>query len=580
MERLTTGYVAVDFDGPADVRSQLRDTVTSCLIEHCRTIPRKPCLIFYGLDLIVTYEAFQDACLRVGALLCNSGAGRGDIVMIFLPAGQNSYAALFGAMMVGAIPTYMPSPSTKQEPGKYWRDHAALFARTQPRVVLTDDATATAIRASGLLNGTAIQLLTVGETADLPPVAQIVEAHPNDTALLQHSSGTTGLKKGVMLSHAAIVEQVAAYGNAIAATRQDIVASWLPTYHDMGLIACTLLPLMLGQTVVVLDPFSWVANPGSLLQAISRYRATLVWQPNFAFEHLVRTLRPEDAQLDLSSVRAFVNCSEPCRPATFDRFAACFASQGVSLLQLQVSYAMAETVFACTQTRLGSSPTRLTVSAVALREEGHARHARNGEEAVTLLSNGAPIIGTTVWAELANGIVCNEYEVGELVVFGVSLFDGYFRLANLTAERLINGGFRTRDMGFIADGEVYVLGRLDDMIIVRGRNYYAGEIEEAANRVVGVKPGRAVAFGNFNADVGSEEVVIVAESEAECDDDVLKGLAKRVKQMIYQQIGLVVAEALIVRPGWLSKTTSGKISRGQNRERFNAERANRQIGST
>ncbi len=551
----------------------LRETVLHSVLSQCAANPAKPCLIFHGRDQTVSYGAFEDACLRIAGLLSASGVRRRDIVMIFLPTHRDAYAGFFAAMMLGAIPTYMPSPSPKQEPGKYWRDHAALLARTQPRAILTDDDTAAAMRASGLPDAAAVALLTIAAATDPLPITGIAAAHPDDTALLQHSSGTTGLKKGVMLSHAAVVTQVAAYAAAITATSQDVIATWLPVYHDMGLIACTLLPLMLGQTIVVLDPFAWAAKPGLLLEAIDRHRATLVWQPNFAFEHLVRTTRADELSMDLSSVRAFVNCSEPCRPATFDRFAAHFAGIGISPRQLQASYAMAETVFAVTQTPLGRTPARLTVSARALREERRARSARPGEETVTLLSNGPPIAGMTASALRADGAICAEGEVGELVVRGDSLFSGYFRLPEQTTERLSASGLRTRDMGFVVGGEVYVLGRMDDMIIVHGRNYYAGEVEHAVNRVVGVKPGRAVAFSQFNAEAGSDDVVVVAELAAELDAPGAAALSKRIKRMILQEVGLAVHEVRVVRSGWLRKTTSGKISRDQNRAAFIAEKA-------
>lgn len=547
-------------------------TVISEVLARIDENPGKPCLIFPAQDRVLTYAAMGQECLRLAGLLRGAGAGAGDVVMIFLPTQAETYAAFLGAMLIGAIPTYMPNPSAKQEPGRYWRDHTALLARTTPRVILTDIATAAVIRESGMLEGHDVTLARLTDPhSALAPDALTLPV-PNDVALLQHSSGTTGLKKGVMLSHAAVVTQIDAYSAALGADSNDIVATWLPVYHDMGLLSSTLMPLMRGQTIVVLDPFAWAAQPARLLEAISTYRATLVWQPNFAFEHLVRTVREGDFEtFDLSCVRAFVNCSEPCRPGSFERFAERFAANGVTPGQLQVCYAMAETVFAITQTPPGRAPRTLTVCAEALREENRARPPGPGETPLSLLSNGKPIAGMSVHAVTPEGTACAEGEVGELLVSGTSLFDGYFRLPAQTTERLGTAGLRTRDMGFVLDGEVYVLGRMDDLIIVHGRNFYAGEVEAAVSRISGVKPGRAVAFGIDNPVVGSQDIVVVAESDGVA---TAAELSRRIKRTIVQEIGLALHEARIVQPGWLSKTTSGKISRERNRTRYLDEKAN------
>lgn len=554
----------------AQARSHDGATVTSAILRQVAHVPAKPCLIFAASGQTLTYAELYRESLRLAGLLRGAGARRGDLVLIFLPTHPDAYAAFVGAMLLGAVPSFMPTPSPKQEPGQYWRDHAALLTRATPRLIVTDDPTADAIAASGVLVDSLVTLLRVGQSRVPLPEEAIVASRPDEVALLQHSSGTTGLKKGVMLSHAAILAQVGAYAEALLATDRDIVATWLPIYHDMGLVSSTLLPLMLGQTIVILDPFGWAARPATLLTAIARTGATLVWQPNFAFEHLTRTVRAEDCDADLSGVRAFINCSEPCRPATVDRFAAHFASLGVRPDQLQACYAMAETVFAVTQTRPAGTVRRLSVAAAALRGEGLARPPGEGEARLEVLSNGPPIAGMWVVAVTPQGEARGEREVGELLVGGTSLFDGYFRLPEQTAERLSAVGLRTRDLGFVADGEVYVLGRLDDLIIVHGRNYTAGEIEAAVNAVPGVRPGRAVAFGIDNPQVGSQDIVLVAESEL--DAEAAAGLSRRLKRVVQQEIGVALFEVRIVRPGWLSKTTSGKISRERNRLRYLAER--------
>ena len=544
-------------------------SVVHAILSVAHSRPGHPCFIFPDEGHTVNYDQTIKAALRVAGLLDDNAVAVDDIVFIFLSTGLDAYAGLLGAMLLGAIPSFMPKPSARQDAGKYWRDHAAILERTAPCVILTDQSTYASIIASGIIDGSAVRLIRVDSDAVALPLDNVVPRNPDDLALLQHSSGTTGLKKGVMLNNAAILAQIAAYSESLAITDNDIVATWLPTYHDMGLITSTLMPLTLGLTTIVLDPFHWVANPVTLLQAITAYRATFVWQPNFAYEHLVRTVEANRHGIDLSSVRGFINCSEPCLAASMTRFADHFAAMGVRPHQLLNSYAMAETVFAVTQTPIGTEPQKFIAAEAALRNERHARPPQDHESSVAILSSGRVIAGMDLVIIREDGSVCADCETGEIVVTGACLFDGYFRQPEHTAERITPSGFSTRDMGFRAGGEIYVLGRIDDMMIVHGRNYYAGEIEALVGSIVGVKAGRAVALKLFNAKSGSADVVVVAERDQNVELNA--ALPNEIKCRVYEDMGLLLFGARIVEPGWLSKTMSGKIDRKQNLARYISE---------
>jgi acyl-CoA synthetase (AMP-forming)/AMP-acid ligase II len=277
----------------------------------------------------------------------------GEVVVIILRHSPDLLYSFLGAMLAGAIPTFMPPPSAKQDARLYWGAHERLFARMERGAVLTSLAEREEIRRN--LPKMPLRAIATEEAAALSAEFSATEVGPERIAFLQHSSGTTGLKKGVALSHRAVLRQVAGYREALQLRTDDRVVSWLPLYHDMGLIACFLLPLITGNPVVMLDPFEWVVNPRSLFDAIQQFRGTLCWQPNFAFQHLCRTVRPS-REIDLSSMRLWNNCSEPCRAETLQAFAQKFGGAGVRFDQLQVCYAMAETVFAVTQTAPGSSP--------------------------------------------------------------------------------------------------------------------------------------------------------------------------------------------------------------------------------
>jgi acyl-CoA synthetase (AMP-forming)/AMP-acid ligase II len=517
-------------------------TVLGAILANAARDPSHCAIAFGGARL--SYGGLAERAAVLGA-----GIGvRDGVVLIFLPQDADAIATFVGVMWAGAVPSFMPLPSAKQEPTRYWSSHRALLETIAPAALVTTKTHAAAMRANAL-DTLVPKIVAIEDLLAAAPLTR-AEAAPRDVVLLQHSSGTTALKKGVALGDAAICAQVEAYAAALKADARDVVASWLPLYHDMGLIAGTLLPLMLGQTIALLDPFKWVGKPGTLFEAIRAERATLCWLPNFAFAHLVRTVSPDTKKYDLSSMRAFVNCSEPCKPATMDAFAARFAPIGAKPEMLQASYAMAETVFAVTQTPVGRAPRVVE---------------RDG---MRLMSSGASLGGVTLTVEDENGAALRDGAVGEFMVRAPFLFSGYNKRADLTAEKLSGGTYRTNDLGFIQDGEAYVLGRKDDLLIIHGRNYFAHEIEAVAAGVEGVKPGRVVAIGVYSEAVGSEDLLVIAEVDDAMSDEARRAFKPRLRGEILQALGADARDVHLVPPGWLVKTTSGKIARRENKAKY------------
>ena len=492
----------------------------------------------------------------------------GGVVLLFVLQGWTGMAYFFGAMAVGAVPSFMPLPSVKQNPESYWMSHIALLDRVRPAAVIVDpDFVDTFVETMNL--ATDIPVIPAVVPTELRPahldnIAASSRFDIDAMALLQHSSGTTGLKKGVTLSHRAIARQVAFYGRAINALASDVVVSWLPVYHDMGLIACLMGPLAFGQTIVLLDPLEWVARPASLFEAIMANRGTLCWMPNFAFDHLARLVRADPAKMALDGMRAFINCSEVCHASTFDRFRAAFTPLGVTDAMLQTCYAMAEATFAVTQTSLGKPATTVLADAAALREAGRLE-GPGGREAIVLLSSGQPIRGVNISVRDPDGAELPDGTVGEVWVRSISLFSGYYKQPKESEDRIAGECFRTRDRGFIHEGELFVLGRLDDLLIVAGRNVHAAEIEAIVAGVPGLRPGRAVAFDVRNESRGTNDLIVIAE-EAEPLGEL--PLTRLIRQAVFDGIGFYPARVLLVNRGWLHKTTSGKLSRHANRDRY------------
>jgi len=514
----------------------------------------------------ITAAALITEAGRWASLLVEDGCKPGETVIIILRHGPDLYPAFLGCVMAGCVPSFMPFLTPKQDPELYWTNHDTLFRRIQASCVITWPENARDLRER--IAEVSYRIRVTGEQASLPPLSPWVERGGEAVALLQHSSGTTGLKKGVALSHDAILRQIESYAAALGFQRDDIIASWLPLYHDMGLIACFMLPLIADGTVVSLDAFEWVMKPRQLLTAIEEYQARWCWLPNFAFAHMAR-LRRASEQGDLSSIKAFINCSEPCKADTFDVFLEAFADHGVTAGQLQVCYAMAETVFAVTQTSPGQPASRLQISPRGLAL-GRVLPPAENETPLNMLSAGRPIAGIHLRIlddadqDVSNGTV------GQIAVSGDFTFSGYNMLPEETAQAFAGAWYRTGDLGFIHNGELFITGRIKDVIIVHGKNVYAHDIEAVANGIPGVKPGRAVAVGAYNATMASEDLVVICETTL-TDEAERRALKRAIRVSVEASHGLSGTIAHITDTGWLVKTTSGKISRKENLRKYLSE---------
>ena len=538
----------------------------AALRRHLEADEQAPFCRLIGLsgEVVLTRAEVRLGCGGYGEAYRAAGLQTGGVVLIFLKHVPDLYGSFFGAMLGGFVPSFMPCVSPRQDPSIYWQSHAELLERIQPAAIVAARDTIAEMEACGLSFGSAAIIRTEDVT---PADLVVVERHDHEIALLQHSSGTTGLKKGVALSFQAIADQVDSYAAAIQASEHDRIVHWLPLYHDMGLIACAVMPAYLGIATVHIDPLAWVGRPDMLLEAIDKHRGTLTWMPNFAFEHIVNVCGGNAAAFDLSSMRAFINCSEPCKPRSFDRFAEAFAASGVTPDKLHCCYAMAETVFAVSQTALGLPPARLQVDPTSLDRGCRVRSLDGGLE---LLSTGMLVQGMNCAIVDGEGHDLGESVVGELSLESAFLFSGYNKEPKRTAERLSGGRYRTGDLGFTLDGQVYVLGRTDDLIIVNGRNIYAHQVEAAITAVDGLKPGRSVAAPQFDPKVGSDVLVVISERKrgsVRTDGEIRAEILK----VVQSTFNVLPRKVRLVDEGWLIKTTSGKISRTKNVEKLASE---------
>ncbi len=522
----------------------------------------------------LSYDDLLNGSAAYARALQAAGIQPGEVVVLILQHSEALLCAFFGAVLHGAIPSIMPFLTEKLSPSQYRQSLTALIEITAPAAMITYsefiDEIDRAIPAGSSVRVVLVsERITAQSTTDWAKLRGAGRSE-QDIVLLQHSSGTTGLQKGVALSHQAVFNQLDAYAKALELGSQDVVVSWLPLYHDMGLIAGFLLPLLNRIPLVLMSPFDWVRAPHRLMQAVSQYHGTLSWLPNFAYNFCARMVRGRDLEaVDLSSWRAISNCSEPMHLRSHQLFLERFQTYGLRPSSLATCYAMAENVFAVTQGGIDGPVHVDAVSQASFLKERRAIPAAPTEPSIQMLSAGKPIDHTRVCILDDSANLMPERQVGEIAIQSNCMLSGYYQRDDLTRKAFHNGWYLTGDLGYLAEGEVYVTGRKKDIMIVGGKNIYPQDLENLANEVPGVHPGRVVAFGVESEETGTEEVVIVAEQDGDnASERERAGTAERIRQKINSGSDITLRYVKIVERGWLLKTSSGKIARRANREKY------------
>jgi fatty-acyl-CoA synthase len=523
-------------------------------------------------DLALTYDQLLRGASAYARTLERDGIRPGEVIVLILQHGEDLMYAFWGAILHGAIPSIMPFLTDKLSPERYRADLSALISVTKPAAIVTYPEFEAEVRAA-LRDGDSVRAVVVA--VHIEPQTNVefdslkgCQRKPEDIVLLQHSSGTTGLQKGVALSHQAVFNQLRSYGKALILNDQDVIVSWLPLYHDMGLIAGFLMPILAGIPLVIMSPFDWVRAPYRLLQSISKYRGTLTWLPNFAYNFCAQKIRDRHIEgVDLSSLRAITNCSEPVRWESHVAYYERFKGYGLKFEALQTSYAMAENVFGVTQSHLGREPVVEEIDREAFMVERVAKSPFDGRPSMKMMSSGQPLENVKVKVVDENDNQTPDRVIGELALHSDCMLTGYFNRPDLTEKVFRDGWYLTGDYGYVSNGEVFVSGRKKDMIIVGGKNVYPQDLESLTYEVPGVHAGRSVAFGMFDEAQGTEEVVIIAEGDSD-DPDEQQKLAESIRLHVTKNSAIALRHVKVVGPKWILKTSSGKTARSANKEKF------------
>lgn len=526
-----------------------------------------------------TFKNLIKRAEKYSAKLKEIGIKKGDICANIIRHNPEFYPNYLGISRLGALPAVLAFPNPRLHPDKFRQGLEGMSQRSGLDYIFTERELEPLIRPLIEKPGSTIKAVYFPLEWDLdsevdPELNEEIEniassIDPEEPALLQHSSGTTGLQKPVVLSHSAILNHVYYLGEAMGLTSEDKIASWLPLYHDLGLIGSYHIPLAYGNTLIQVDPFQWILAPVIWLEVISKEKATVSFTPNFAYNIMAEKIDEEELEgIDLSSMRAVINAAEPIRHDSHEKFAARFKKYGFNPNALTVLYGMAETTLGVTLTKPGTPITELKVDRNEL-SKGVLKFADEKSIERICVSSGwligeceARIVDENR-KDIADGMV------GEVAVKSISMFDGYRNYPEKTAEVVEDGWYFTGDYGFKHNDEYFIIGRKKDIIIVAGKNIYPEDIEDALNQVEGISPGRVIAFGEEDEKMGTEFVSVVAETKAESEEEKNKLRMAILKGGM--GIDVVIHKVYLVPSRWLIKSSAGKPSRKSNKERLITE---------
>jgi acyl-CoA synthetase (AMP-forming)/AMP-acid ligase II/acyl carrier protein len=563
---------------PQHLTSTLEGTVfpasnmVDLLLRHAEEIPEK---VVYRLleDGVnekdsITYAGMVEKAKAIAATLLSKGK-KGDRVLLLFPTGVEFITAFYACFFAGmiAVPTYPPKRNKANE-----RFRSIVFD-AKPAFIITTTSIHSDLVKHLMLDG-------------LPPVSEILifddipvgrarewkkpDIAPGDTALLQYTSGSTGAPNGVMVSHANIIHNSEFIKQSFGFDKDSVGVNWLPNFHDMGLIGCLIQAAYIGGSNVIIPPLAFLRNPANWFRAITKYRATTGGGPNFAFDYSIEKV--EDAGLDdidLGSLRTMYCGAEPIRESSMRSFADKFSKAHFKASQLFPVYGMAESVLIVTGGDYRKEPEYFTIHAREA-EEKRVVPAEPGKESHTLTACGYPWLGMEVLIVNPESFdPAPKEHIGEIWVRGPSVAQGYWNDSEGTKKtflaRLSGNGegpwLRTGDLGFIHDGQLYISGRMKDLIIIKGSNYFPNDIEHS---IEGSHPAlRQNASVAFSADIeGQERLVVLAEVERTHMRDLAEEeVFESIRNAVFEEHGIQPHAISLIRTGSAEKTSSGKIRR-------------------
>jgi 1-acyl-sn-glycerol-3-phosphate acyltransferase len=547
-------------------------SLVGVLAHHVHSHGERPHVLLWRSEdeeQTISYAELDQESRTVAAGLIERGLEQGDRVAIMLPTEAAFFEAFFGVLYAGGVPVPIYPPFRRAQVEDHLRRQATVLMNAGASFLIVGSEFRTV---GQLMLGLAEDLHhveTVKELSRVGAVDKPLPAGPDTIALIQYTSGSTGDPKGVVLTHANLLANIRAVGEALAASSSDVFVSWLPLYHDMGLIGAWLGALHYGVPTVIMPPLAFLADPGRWLRAIGRHRATLSAAPNFAYELCCKNVHDEDIKgLDLSSLRMLMNGAEPVSPGTIARFTARFAKFGFPAKAMAPVYGMAENSVGLTCPPVGRGPIVDRVQRSALSRDGKARPAQPDDAtALEFMACGWPIAGHEIRIVDEAGVEVPERTEGRLQFKGPSATQGYFRNEEKTKALFDGEWLESGDRAYIAGGDVFITGRIKDIIIKAGRNIYPQELEELVGGVEGVRKGCVAAFPSTLGGASTERLVLLVETRLTAQS-ALEALRNKIIEIAKTQLDMAPDEVVLTPPNTVPKTSSGKLRRSAARSLY------------
>lgn len=530
---------------------------------------------------VYSYQAIERVSARFGGALQALGLKKGDRVALILPQNEDFVFMFFGAIRAGIVPVPVYPPLGLGQLQSYLDNTRHIVHKSGAKALVT---TAQIKRLLGTVQEACPeleQIVAIEGLRDSGEALRPQDIGMSDVAFLQFTSGSTSRPKGVTLTHENLAANVKCImHDGLQSGPDDVGVSWLPLFHDMGLIGFVIAPLVYQVSSVFVPSLLFLKRPVSWFQALSKHRGSIAYAPNFAYALAVKRIRERElSNIDLSSWRVAGCGAEPIRAETLQTFADAFAKVGFRKEALLPSYGMAESSLAVTFTELHEGVKTLLVDGERLWADGKAQVvADDAEGAVPIVSCGKGFDQHrfTIYApdDEHSTTPLPEDRVGEIRIQGPSVMRGYWEDVEKTQAAFAGPMLRTGDLGFVHDGRLYICGRSKEVVIVNGRNYYPQDIEWEASKVPGVRKGNVIAFGARSAEGDRERVVVAFELQLEgvASDAAIaeKGpaITQLVRKAVQEGMALTLDDAVALAPGALPKTSSGKLQRALSRQLY------------
>lgn len=542
-------------------------SLVEILLNWTKKDPNRPHIYFQdetGKEKVITFKMLLDNAQRVANGLYAVGIRPNDCVSLMLPTNEKFFYCFMGILLIGAVPVPIYPPFRVDKIEEYALREEKILKQAEVKALITFER---AEKLSGLLSAFIHTLKTVTTFDQLvkqskrAPIAKVQSQHP---ALIQFTSGSTSIPKGVLLSQNNILENLKAAGDAIEVVPSDVVVSWLPLYHDMGLIGCWFGSLYYACPLVVMSPLTFLSRPERWLWAIHYHRGTISASPNFGYELCIKRIKEKDIEgLDLSSWRLALNGAEAVNPNTVEAFIKKFEPYGFKAETMFPVYGLAENAVALCFPPINRKPVIEKVDLEEYEKNAVAKPITDEQQKhLKFVGCGRAVPRHAVRVVDQDDKVVADRIIGTIQFKGPSRMQGYYNNKEATELTIRDGWCDTGDFGYIADGEIFITGRKKDIIIKAGRNIFPEVIEDVTSHVSGIRRGCVVAFGTMDNKLGTEKLVIIAESR-ETDKQITNKMKKQISERVTVALGVPPDEIQIVKPATIPKTSSGKLQRAQ-----------------